>query len=242
MSNDLHHLAAAYALDALDLEESEAFERHNSDCDVCVQEVADFREAAAILALGVTQAPSDSLRDRVLAQSAQTRQVSPVVKRAATAKQPTAAQQPSRWRHRFALAAAAVLVVLGIGVLGAERLGESEADQFALVFEAQDAVVTPLEGEQGTLQVIWSADRDQVAVLGSDLPPLEEGQVYELWFLPLTPGSDVVRAGLFGTDGLGGVRHTWGVLDRDSVGWGVTIEPAGGSDQPTSEVLFAGSF
>ena len=41
---DVHHLAAAYALDALDRHEREAFEAHYDKCDVCRSDVMEFRE------------------------------------------------------------------------------------------------------------------------------------------------------------------------------------------------------
>ena len=39
MSPDLHHLSGAYAVDALDRDERDAFEHHLSVCDACRAEV-----------------------------------------------------------------------------------------------------------------------------------------------------------------------------------------------------------
>ena len=51
MTSELHHLAGAYALDALEESERAAFEQHLASCDWCTVEVADFRATAAVLAI-----------------------------------------------------------------------------------------------------------------------------------------------------------------------------------------------
>ena len=32
------------------------------------------------------------------------------------------------------------------------------------------------------------------------------------------------------------------IEDLDSTGWGITLEPAGGSDEPTLPIIYAGSL
>src|SRR6266849_2796795 len=59
MTNDLHELAAGYALDALEEDERHAFEDHLSSCAVCEGELPSLHDAPA--------APAE-LRDRVLRQ------------------------------------------------------------------------------------------------------------------------------------------------------------------------------
>ena len=77
MTSDLHHLAAAYALDALDVDERAAFEAHYSTCEICRTDVVDHRETAAGLAAGVAARPSDEVKRRVMAEISATRQLSP---------------------------------------------------------------------------------------------------------------------------------------------------------------------
>ena len=86
--------------------------------------------------------------------------------------------------------------------------------------------------------MIWSADRDQVALTGRDLPDPGPELIYQLWFL-LPDG--VAPAGLFRPDD-GEVSTVIDVDDIAGAGWGVTIEPAAGSEQPTGEVLFVGTI
>src|ERR1043165_4078342 len=67
MSHDPHDLLAAYALDALDEEEREQFERHLADCDECSEQLALLREPVAALAYAAEgPVPPEALRGRVI--------------------------------------------------------------------------------------------------------------------------------------------------------------------------------
>jgi anti-sigma-K factor RskA len=103
---DLHDLTAAYALDALDPEETEAYERHLSQCEDCREELAGLGESAAALAFGtVAPAPAARLRASILdAAAAERTNVVPFLRR--------------RWvaRGLGVAAAAAACVVVGLAV------------------------------------------------------------------------------------------------------------------------------
>ena len=62
----IHELTAGYAVDALDQTELAEFEAHLSGCPSCRQEIAQFRESAAELAVLLEIAPPPALRDNVL--------------------------------------------------------------------------------------------------------------------------------------------------------------------------------
>ena len=83
-------------------------------------------------------------------------------------------------------------------------------------------------GATGTVTVSRSRDRAVFAVAGMASPP--SGKVYQLWF---DDGGTMRSAGLM-TPG----RSEQTVLMRGSVdgaaGMGITVEPGGGSEQPTS--------
>lgn len=67
LRRDLHALAGAYALDALDGRELARFERHLRRCAACTDEVRAFAATAAALAFAVAAPPPPSLKGRVLA-------------------------------------------------------------------------------------------------------------------------------------------------------------------------------
>lgn len=233
MSNDLHHLAAAYSLDALDADERAAFEAHYPTCEICAGEVDEFRATAAVLADDVRVEPPVGLKNDVMAAVARTRQISPL----------PGDDLGQRRRARssgfgLTLAAAAAALLLFVGAL-AVFWADSGTDGVTEVVAAPDAVVTSLSGDAGAVQVVWSADRGEVAVFGNDLADPGPGLVYALWFL-LDGG--VAPAGLFEPDSDNEVRTVLTVDDIESNGWGITIEPEGGSEQPTGDVLFAGEI
>lgn len=103
---DPHDLTAAYALDALDPGEAEAYERHLGQCEECREQLAELNETAAALAFGaVAPAPPARLRTSILeAAAAERTNVVPLSRR--------------RWVTRgLALAAAAAAcIAVGLGV------------------------------------------------------------------------------------------------------------------------------
>ncbi len=76
---DIHTLTGAYAADALDGVERDEFEPTCGTCRACRDEVAELAATTARLADGRRPARSAALRDRVLAETARTRQLSPRV-------------------------------------------------------------------------------------------------------------------------------------------------------------------
>ena len=103
---DLHELTAAYALDALDADEAEAYEKHLGQCEECREQLAGLNEAAGHLAYAtVAPAPPARLRAAILERAAAERSnVVPLFRR--------------RWvaRGLAVAAAAAACVVVGLAV------------------------------------------------------------------------------------------------------------------------------
>ncbi|MGW3953853.1 RskA family anti-sigma factor, partial [Streptomyces sp. NPDC004752] len=64
---DLHSLAAPYALDALELGERRRFEKHLDGCERCADEVRALSEGAVRLAWSTAAPAPAALRERVLA-------------------------------------------------------------------------------------------------------------------------------------------------------------------------------
>lgn len=231
MSADLHHLAAAYVLDALDDIERREFEDHYPRCEICSGEVTEFRSVATALAGSTATAAPTGLKSSIMDEIGQTRQLSPLVG--------SARGRTMGLSRRVLLAAAAVLVLLG-GVVVATLPGADDGRSNEVV-GALDAVVTPLDpltGLEGNLQVIWSDELDQVAVVGSRLEDPGSGLAYALWFV-LDDG--VAPAALFRPEN-GSISEVIDIDDLDTTGWGITIEPEEGSPQPTGEIIYAGSI
>ncbi len=263
--DELHDLAAAYALGALDADEAAAFESHLDACERCRREVVDHSAVVEALADAEAVAPPPELRERVLDEIARTPQSpdsglgSPVEDQ--PDYQPAVVPMPitrdgvpdeadeavvdltqirvERNERRFGrvLAAAAAIVFVIGGAAAFWRLSD-RSDAYDTVATSADAETLELEGEGGTITVVYSPERDQVGVLGTDLPDPGPGKTYELW---LVVDDGVAPAGLFVPDN-GSVRQVLSVDDIDTQGFGVTIEPEGGSEQPTGDILYLGTF
>jgi anti-sigma-K factor RskA len=229
---EIHELSAAYALDALDPEELEAFEEHLAHCPECREHVATFQETVAELAYDVdAPAPSPSLRNRVLAD--------------ARREQPKVVAMPRR-RWAFPVAAAAAFaagcVALGLAFwasdlaqqLDDERTAAHLADELIVALSDPDAERIPLDGANGLLVVDGESSEGWVLVNGLDQAP--EGKTYEAWVIE--EGEDAVAAGLFS----GGNERTVVPLTvpvPDGAIVAVTVEEAGGVEQPTQDPVFA---
>jgi anti-sigma factor RsiW len=234
MNSDIHALVGAYAVDALDDLERAAFERHLAECPACQQEVAGLQEAAGLLGALSTTAPPPSLRDRVLADITTVRPLPPAVEPPVVVTGAHAPGGRSRFRPRLLVAAAAALIALG-GAVTVAQPWEDESSQTQLtaaerVAAAEDAETftrTLDNGAEATL--VRSRSLNEAVLVTSDMPDAPAGSVYELW---LVHDDQMVPAGLM----TGGDHEI--VLEGDPAtanGFGITVEPDGGSDQPTSE-------
>jgi anti-sigma-K factor RskA len=234
MNSDIHALVGAYAVDALDDLERAAFERHLAECPACQQEVAGLQEAAGLLGALSTTAPPPSLRDRVLADITTVRPLPPAVEPPVVVTGAHAPGGRSRFRPRLLVAAAAALIALG-GAVTIAQPWEDESSQTQLtaaerVAAAEDAETftkTLDNGAEATL--VRSRSLNEAVLVTSDMPDAPAGSVYELW---LVHDDQMVPAGLM----TGGDHEI--VLEGDPAtanGFGITVEPDGGSDQPTSE-------
>lgn len=228
MYDDLHHLAAAYCLDALDADERERFETHLAHCATCRTDVAEMTATAGALAEASAMAPPPGLKERVMAEVATTRQEAPSVPGRHAEVVDIASRR--RWAPVWIGAAAAVVLIAVGAVLVVDRGGNDLDDHLA----APDLVLAELDGDAGAVRIAWSPARDRVAVLADGLAAPGPGRVYELWAIA---GGAPVPAGLFSAED-GTIREVVDVADLDVEAWGITIEPAGGSPAPTGDILY----
>lgn len=203
--NDIHDLAAAYALDALDPEDRWTYERHLDGCERCREEVAALRDSAVEMAYAAEgPEPPPELRDRILAAAREEPRTAEVV------------PMGRRWLFPATAVAAVAAACAAIGLgLWANSLRGEEGQRVVAVQGAPGNLI--VAGERATLVVCL------------DRAPAD--RTYEAWVIE---GERPRPAGLFP----GGCRS---VPLAEPVGEGdvvaVTLEPAGGSERPTSEIL-----
>ena len=249
MNVDVHTLSGAYALDALSVGERETFREHLEACQACRDEVREMRHAAARMGSAQFSAPPPALRARVLDAASRTPQQPPVGSVAPGAPagpvEPVGSGDGQNWsgrarpsaRRRWpaflgAAAAAVTLVAGGVAVVSSLDTGTDDLTAApARVFEADDARQATVETDNGgTLTVAISESRNEMAVDARGLPELDRQHVYQLW----TVHDDTMVSAAILTGGTTGAAMG---LPGAETRVAVTVEPAGGSEQPTSEPI-----
>ncbi|MCI4040890.1 MULTISPECIES: anti-sigma factor domain-containing protein [unclassified Streptomyces] len=236
---ELHTLTGAYALHALPESEQRAFEQHLEDCEACAQEVLELSATAARLGLAVAETPPRELRERVLREITTVRQDAPAHGR----RERTGGRgRTGRW-YAYALAAcvAAAAAFGGVAVwqnqLAQDARQEAnqaqrQNEQLARVLSAPDAKTSSGEltgGARGT--VVVSQSQNRAVFLASGMAPPPSGKVYQIWF---NDEGTMRSAGLMDPKASDDAVLLDGSVDQAS-GMGITVEPAGGSAEPTSE-------
>ena len=227
----VHDLTAAYALDALDPEETRRYEEHLATCPECRRELSGLARAAGALAYAVdSPAPPDALRGRILdAARAERANVVPLRPRWTTAAK--------------VVAAVAACAAIGFGIwatslsrsLEHERSARQQADRTLAVLSNPAASRTALTGSaEGSLVV---APSGEAALVVSRLDPAPAGKTYEAWVIE---SGKPFRAGTFA----GGGEFSVVRLDRsvpNGAQVAVTLEPKPGGDQPSGPTVVTGS-
>jgi anti-sigma-K factor RskA len=242
LRHDLHSLSGAYALDALEPgAERDRFTRHLSRCPSCASEVRGFREVATAMAFATAAEPPAGLRDRVLAAAARTRQVPPEVRTHARPRHTRTWTPWVPWLSGVVAAASIVAAVL-FGFAQAhtqDELNQVRAQNKAISLLLSSPQVTLLSKSTtkgGVATVVLAAARHQLVVVTNGLPALPSGRVYQLWLIGKTK---TTSAGLLPPAQTGKTPPVLasGVVKGDTLG--LTVEPAGGSAQPTTTQILA---
>jgi anti-sigma-K factor RskA len=231
---EMSELYELYALGVLEGEErAEIGEHLGAGCDVCragLQRAA-MQNVAILAALTPEAAPSRRVRGRLLAGM-------DVAGRA--------------WgRVAWGAAMACLVAVAWTGVRAYRMSTELQAarQQMAAtdhelarvrlvldVLNAPDtrAVVFGQEKHEPPRGSVFVNPRSGVLLIASRLPQLASGKIYEMWVIP--KGGAPKPAGLFRSTAAGTAMHSIaGPVDMETTGAvAVTVEPAAGSNAPTS--------
>jgi anti-sigma-K factor RskA len=222
---DLIALATPYALHAVSESELADIERRVAAAPPAVaqafdDEVRAVRETMAVVSAATAVEPPAQLRDRLLSEVS----IAPVVEMR---------RKPRPWRTTI-LAAAAALVIglgaLGVGMALRPAPTPSTAEQ---VFAAPD--VRTVSGQipsGGTATVVFSREKNAGVLVMNNVAPPAPGTVYQMWLIgdkgPESAGTMDAKAV---------APSTTAVLPNlgDSQTLAFTVEPPGGSAQPTSQ-------
>ncbi len=199
---------AVYALGALDAAEARAVEEHLRTCDLCRAEYDALRPVVT----AVGSAVGTDLAPSALLKARIMREV-----RSQKARAPRAVS----WLP-YAFAAACLLLAAGLG---------------AVVVEQNHAIIDLASAQRYSFEhgeVLVSHDRLYVVARG--LPALPNGKVYQLWTLA-KGASNVTPSVTFTPDKGGNAIVPIPIDTADTVATAISIEPEGGSQQPTTKPI-----
>lgn len=239
MTVELHTLTGAYAAHAVTPEEAAEFEAHLRDCPSCPQETRELIATAARMGEAEYAAPPAELKARIMAEIAQTRQLPP------TGGHSQVVDLAERRRSRLLLgiaAAVAALAIVGGGIAGgiAYRANQhshrvdANAAAIASVLSAPDARTVAANGPDGAHGSAVVSDQKHAAVFSaSSWPKPAQDKVFQLWVID---ASGARSAGLLTRRADGSLAPVYAAgVTASGANFGVTLEPAGGSKQPTTK-------
>ncbi|MGC2486077.1 MAG: anti-sigma factor [Acidimicrobiales bacterium] len=245
--DDAYELLAPLALDALDGDIRGDVEAHVETCAECQSELDGLREVASALGTSVETPPED-LWAKIASR------LYDADRSGAASLPPLLSDYPASQarRHRLVrrarvvvsatlLAAAAAIIALAINLAGDN--GQVSNLQSALASSAtQQALVTPghrivrLTSANDRVLATFVVLQDGTGYLvNSKMAPLPTGETYQLWGIV---GNKPVSIGVMGSDP-DHVAFTLASSPRPTE-FGVTVEPAGGSQTPSSPMVASG--
>jgi anti-sigma-K factor RskA len=231
MNEEAHTLAGAYALHALNDLDRRRFERHLTRCPDCAEELRGLREATVRLALASDRPAPATLHAKVFAEIEHTRQEPP-----RTASTRRIARPPGLGPLLAAACLVLALVAGGFAVNAQRDAQRTDAlnREITAIVNAPDARrVDGRSSATGATSVVTSRSLNKALITTERLQPLSGSRTYQFWYM----GSGAPRSAGTLNPGSGedGGTHT---LVSSDVGnaqqIGVTVEPEGGSKQPTS--------
>ncbi|MEO7017438.1 MAG: anti-sigma factor [Leifsonia sp.] len=251
MSDDEDRIddAIEHALGSLTPERRATYEAHLSESPEARRESIELLRVAQALEVDrPAETPPAGLRQRLLAQVAVTAQetsVAPQLQPTAFVPAPAHARAEARWFRRpaaVAAAAAAAVVLFGGGTLLGVTIGDTgtvtaqQATTVAQISAAADSRRSAASvAGGGTATLVWSLSIGKAVIVVDGVGAAPSGKTYQLWYIR---GGQAISAGLMAPHANG----SWQILDgtmRSGDGIGMTVEPKGGSTQPTTKPVLA---
>ena len=244
--NELRDLIPAYVIGATTEEEARRVQQLLPDCP----EVAAELETYAQITFGLTEQinpviPPATLRNKILEQATQSKVV-------------TIETRPIRRnnsRYGWGLAAVLVLLLLAgnIYLLSELQSTNNRLDILQTNNDHMTNLLTNQQLQQITLRttdeeddtlvatVLWDATDNTVILVSDQLAPLDSAQTYQLW---LIDDAVPVSAGIFAANAqkrtLLPVELSQALSDYSAIA--ISIEPASGSDAPTTTPIALGAI
>jgi anti-sigma-K factor RskA len=249
MAEERDELLALGAAGALSPEEAAELERVLATDPQAAARYAEMVDDVTILAESVAEPPPAGMRAAVLAAIAAEPQESadndlpaaplpPPTGLAGQSVEPThvAPVVPIHRRRWWvpATAVAAAIVIIGGALIVTRDADAPSDDTMAAVLDDEDAVTVELTGPAGNLRLVKSEEHDATVLIGDDVVAPAEPEVLQLWAIEDDQPSSM---GTFRPNDDGHVEIVMEGTEPEGALYAVTIEPEGGSEQPTGDIV-----
>jgi anti-sigma-K factor RskA len=239
MNEHVDELLALYALGGMESGEAQRIEAHLAECAACRNEAEANRALVGLIAQSApVQGPRDEVRTRIM--------------------QRIGARPPHRERRAISLRPAWVFAALNMAVVVAllgwnfylngqlntlrRQLGKQEQYVSVLLSTTKrEIVLTAQDNDPANRARAYIDPETRSMVLVIDhLPPIGPDQTYQLWLITEAGPQPSILLDVNDRGwGMTTVKVPEAQANFNAVG--VSLEPAGGSEQPTEVVLVGGS-
>jgi anti-sigma-K factor RskA len=214
---EVDELLAAFAMNRLDREEDAALAAHLRECSRHDTDLAELRAVVSALPYVAEElAPPPGLKTSLLEAFDNEVAASQGESRPGEAR---AGFWQRLWRAPqlgYALAAGLAVVAIGLAAWNLSLQGDD------------DLVVTSYQQGSMNLRVLYLPD-EGIAVFEVSMPPLSAGRTYQAW--KITEGGAAVSLGVLSNQGTFAFESDL----SDATAIAISVEPSGGSPQPTSD-------
>lgn len=235
--------AGAFVLNAMSPDERETFQQRMGVDPDLRSEVDELRKVTEAMSLYLIEEPPPTVKDAVMSLILSEPQLDRIASESTVVSEDLATvavlseRRAIRRGSLAALSAMAAAFLVIVGFVALDTPSSTVDDQIAAALADPMASVEVLQNETGMLRVITLPNSEDAVLVGSGLPALDDAQTYQLWAIDsAVEDAAPVSAGTFDLSD-GEIRA---ILRRTSVNdpvWAVSIEPAGGSPQPTGEIV-----
>ncbi len=245
MQNDEHKIfeenIPAYSLGTLDAEETSALEIHLPTCASCRNELAACRQISdGLLMAAPPKAPPAALRQRL--------------QRRLPSAQKTN-RPPRNWSFDRLALGFAIIVLLALNLFSLSQMQSFRRQQAQLTHELQTSQTAlamlaypgtqslPISAANISGALLLDKDRSVAVLIIWDLPQLPDNRTYQAWLVD--PQGNRTSAAMFDPDP--DLPFTSVTIKSPNelsafTSLGVTVEPAGGSRQPSGSRVFRIDF
>lgn len=264
INEQLDELIDLYALGALEPDEMRQVEDYLERSSHARALLAESKRVTEALAWTAEQRdPPAGAYERFQQRMAPIVNAAPAAPQPAARRAPAAAAAPSFWerlrqamlpQQRWAGALMALLLVAALGLGGwnlalrrelttAQRVSQQYQELTALLANPATRLVTlaATGAPAGRTQVLVNTERNESYLVAAGLAPLPAGRTYQLWLI-----ADGVPAsmGTFDVDAQGDAATLIRGLPAPGAAnlLGITVEPSGGSAQPTTTPILVGEM